>query len=186
MRLTYAQDLLTLANANHSYRADDSRSATLTPTAIEDIPQSIFIITGDVIDDQAMTGLGELVRYVPGVTMNQGEGHRDAPTFRGNLTTSDFFVDSMRDDLQYLRGLYNVERVDGVKGASALVFGRGNGFSGCRNHVDYPCRPGRNECAPCARFQRFIMEPLQRYPEPGYGIGNHPSGGAVRINQQCR
>ena len=117
-----------------SYHADDSSSATRTPTAIEDIPQSIFIITRDVIDDQAMTGLGDLVRYVPGVTMGQGEGHRDAPTFRGNLTTSDFFVDGLRDDLQYLRDLYNVERVDVVKGASALVFGRGNG-GGALNRV---------------------------------------------------
>lgn len=128
------EDVVYIYGTRNSYRADESSSATRTPTAIEDIPQSIFIITRDVIDDQAMTGLGELVRYVPGVTMGQGEGHRDAPTFRGNLTTSDFFVDGMRDDLQYLRDLYNVERVDVVKGASALVFGRGNG-GGALNRV---------------------------------------------------
>lgn len=117
-----------------SYREDDSSSVTRTATPLEDIPQSIFVITRDVIDDQAMTGLGDLVRYVPGVTMGQGEGHRDAPTFRGNITTSDFFVDGMRDDLQYIRDLYNVARVDVVKGPSALVFGRGNG-GGALNRV---------------------------------------------------
>lgn len=129
-----AAEVMYIYGTRNSYRADDSSSATRTPTAIEDIPQSIFIITRDVIDDQAMTGLGELVRYVPGVTMGQGEGHRDAPVFRGNLTTSDFFVDGMRDDLQYLRDLYNVEHIDVVKGASALVFGRGNG-GGALNRV---------------------------------------------------
>ena len=128
------EDVVYIYGTRDSYRGDDSSSATRTPTAIEDIPQSIFVITRDVIDDQAMTGLGDLVRYIPGVTMGQGEGHRDAPTFRGNLTTSDFFVDGMRDDLQYLRDLYNVERVDVVKGASALVFGRGNG-GGALNRV---------------------------------------------------
>ncbi len=117
-----------------TYREDESSSVTRTPTPIEHIPQAVFVITRDVIDDQAMTGLADLVRYVPGVTMGQGEGHRDAPVFRGNITTSDFFVDGMRDDLQYLRDLYNVDRVDVVKGPSALVFGRGTG-GGALNRV---------------------------------------------------
>ena len=117
-----------------TYREKETSSATRTPTPLEELPQSVFVITRDVITDQAMTGLGELVRYVPGITMGQGEGHRDAPVFRGNLTTSDFFVDGVRDDLQYLRDLYNVERVDVVKGASALVFGRGTG-GGALNRV---------------------------------------------------
>lgn len=117
-----------------TYREKETSSATRTPTPLEELPQSVFVITRDVMDDQGMTSLGELVRYVPGITMGQGEGHRDAPVFRGNLTTSDFFVDGVRDDLQYLRDLYNVERVDVVKGASALVFGRGTG-GGALNRV---------------------------------------------------
>lgn len=117
-----------------TYRERESSSATRTPTPLEELPQSVFVITRDVIEDQAMSGLGDLVRYVPGITMGQGEGHRDAPVFRGNLTTSDFFVDGVRDDLQYLRDLYNVDRVDVVKGASALVFGRGTG-GGALNRV---------------------------------------------------
>jgi catecholate siderophore receptor len=59
--------------------------------------------------------------------MGQGEGHRDAPTIRGNSSTADFFVDGVRDDAQYLRDLYNVERVEALKGANALMFGRGGG-----------------------------------------------------------
>lgn len=123
--------------SRETYRESKSHSATRTPTPLEELPQSVFVITRDVIDDQAMLGLGDLVRYVPGVSMGQGEGHRDAPVFRGNLTTSDFFVDGMRDDLQYLRDLYNVERVDVLKGPSALVFGRGTG-GGALNRVMKP------------------------------------------------
>ena len=33
----------------------------------------------------------------------------------------------MRDDVQYFRDLYNVERVEALKGANALIFGRGTG-----------------------------------------------------------
>jgi len=128
------RDVIYVYGVRGSYAETESNSATRTPTALEDLPQSLFVITRDVIDDQAMTGLGELVRYVPGVTMGQGEGHRDAPVFRGNITTSDFFVDGQRDDLQYLRDLYSVERVDVIKGPSALVFGRGTG-GGAINRV---------------------------------------------------
>jgi catecholate siderophore receptor len=117
-----------------SYLDDASSSATRTATPLEDIPQSVFIITRDAIDDQAITSLGELARYVPGMTMGQGEGHRDAPVFRGNISTSDLFVDGVRDDLQYLRDLYNVERVDVLLGPSALVYGRGSG-GGAINRV---------------------------------------------------
>ena len=129
------REVIYVYGTRSSYREDDSSSVTRTATPIEDIPQSLFVITRDVIDDQAMTGLGELVRYVPGVTMGQGEGHRDAPNFRGNVTTGDFFVDGVRDDLQYLRDLYNAQRVDVIKGPSALVFGRGTG-GGALNRVN--------------------------------------------------
>jgi catecholate siderophore receptor len=43
-------------------------------------------------------------------------------------------VDGMRDDVQYFRDLYNVERVEALKGANALIFGRGVG-GGALNRV---------------------------------------------------
>lgn len=126
--------VVTVYGSRNRYRAGETQTATRTPTPIEELPQSLVVITRDVIDDQAMTGLAELVRYVPGVTMAQGEGHRDAPVFRGTLTTADFFVDGIRDDLQYLRDLYNVERVEVLQGPAAVVFGHGTG-GGALNRV---------------------------------------------------
>jgi catecholate siderophore receptor len=67
------------------------------------------------------------MEFVPGVTMGQGEGHRDAPTIRGQSTTADFFVDGMRDDAQYYRDLYNVDQLEAIRGPSAATFGRGGG-----------------------------------------------------------
>lgn len=128
------RDIVYVVGTRTSYREEETRSVTRTPTPLEDIPQSVFIVTRDAIDDQAMTGLSELARYIPGLTMGQGEGHRDAPVFRGNITTSDLFVDGVRDDLQYLRDLYNVERVDVIMGPSALAYGRGAG-GGALNRV---------------------------------------------------
>ena len=54
------------------YLEETINSATRTPTPVDKLPQSVFVITRDVIDDQAMTGMAELVRFVPGVTMAQG------------------------------------------------------------------------------------------------------------------
>jgi outer membrane receptor for monomeric catechols len=70
------------------------------------VPQSVTVITDGVIADQGMRGMADVVRYVPGVTMAQGEGNRDQATIRGNNTTAGFFVDGMRDDVQYFRDLY--------------------------------------------------------------------------------
>ena len=74
-----------------------------------------------------MQGMADVVRYVPGMTMGQGEGNRDQPTIRGNSTTADFFVNGVRDDAQYFRDLYNVDRVEALKGSNAMIFGRGGG-----------------------------------------------------------
>jgi catecholate siderophore receptor len=68
-----------------------------------------------------------VLRYVPGTTVGQGEGNRDQITLRGQNTTADFFLDGVRDDVQYYRGLYNIERVEVLKGPYALIFGRGGG-----------------------------------------------------------
>lgn len=108
------------------YSAPRTRTATKTDTPLRNVPQAISVVTEKQIRDQSMQGMADVVRYVPGVQMAQGEGHRDAPIMRGNITTSDFFVDGMRDDVQYLRDLYNVERVEVLKGPSGMIFGRGS------------------------------------------------------------
>ena len=109
------------------YGVRRTTTATKTDTPLRDTPQTVTVVTHELIADQAMQSMADVVRYIPGVTMGQGEGHRDAPTIRGNSSTADFFVDGVRDDAQYLRDLYNADRVEALKGANALTFGRGGG-----------------------------------------------------------
>ncbi len=109
------------------YGARRTRTATKTETPLRDVPQALSVVTEGLIADQAMRGMADVVRYIPGVTMGQGEGHRDQPTIRGNASTSAFLVNGIRDDVQYSRDLYNVARVEGLKGPNALAFGRGVG-----------------------------------------------------------
>jgi catecholate siderophore receptor len=119
------EDTITVTEAAN-YQVVTSNS-TKTPTPLLNVPQSISVVTRDLIRDQGMLNMADVVRYVPGITMAHGEGHRDAPVIRGNATTADFYVNGVRDDVQYYRDLYNVERVEAVKGANALTFGRGGG-----------------------------------------------------------
>jgi catecholate siderophore receptor len=109
------------------YTVASTNSATKTDTPLIDVPQSINIVTKEQIEDQALHSIGDVLRYVPGTTVGQGEGNRDQIVLRGQNTTADFFIDGVRDDVQYFRGLYNVDRVEILKGASALAFGRGGG-----------------------------------------------------------
>lgn len=109
------------------YLATNSVTATKTDTPLMDIPQTINVVTRDQLDDQAHHSLADILRYVPGTTVGQGEGNRDQITLRGQNTTADFFLDGVRDDVQYYRGLYNIERVEILKGPYALIFGRGGG-----------------------------------------------------------
>ena len=110
------------------------RTATKTDTPLRDVPQSITVVTEALIEDLAMQNMADVVRYVPGVGMAQGEGNRDTPVLRGNASTADFFVDGVRDDLEYYRDLYNVERVEALKGPNAMIFGRA-GAGGVINRV---------------------------------------------------
>lgn len=109
-----------------SYRADTA-AGVKAPTPLLDVPQSVTVITREQLDDQGVTQLTDALRYVPGVVLAQGEGNRDQIVLRGQNTTADFYLDGLRDDTQYYRSLYNIEHVEVLRGANALLFGRGGG-----------------------------------------------------------
>lgn len=123
-----------VGDRDEDYRAKRSTTATKTDTPLIDTPQSVSIVTRELIEDQAMQGMADVVRYVPGVGMAQGEGNRDTPIFRGSASTADLFIDGMRDDVQYFRDVYNIERAEVLKGPNAMIFGRG-GSGGLLNRV---------------------------------------------------
>ncbi|MGH7503085.1 MAG: TonB-dependent siderophore receptor [Longimicrobiales bacterium] len=118
------------AEADRGYQVDVTRTATRTETLLRDVPQSVSVVTHAIIADLQMSSMADVVEYVPGVAMGQGEGNRDQATLRGNGSTADFYVDGVRDDTEHFRDLYNVERVEVVKGSNALVFGRAAGGGG--------------------------------------------------------
>jgi catecholate siderophore receptor len=122
-----AGDPIIVTGNRQTYAVPQTSTATRTPTDLNDIPQSISIVTERQIQDQSLQSIADVLRYVPGAVISQGEGHRDQIILRGNSSTADFFVDGLRDDVQYYRGLYNLDRVEVLKGPNAMIFGRGGG-----------------------------------------------------------
>lgn len=116
------------------YRATRSGTFTKTDTPLNEVPASVTVVPGELMKDQAMQGMTDVIRYVPGVLMHQGEGNRDQIVIRGISTTADFYVDGVRDDAQVFRDLYNLERVEVLKGPGGMIFGRG-GAGGVVNRV---------------------------------------------------
>jgi catecholate siderophore receptor len=109
------------------YGVKVTTTATKTATDIRNIPQALTIVSSQQIADQQLRSIGDLLLFVPGASYNSGEGNRDTLVLRGNSSTADFFIDGVRDDVQYFRDFYNIDRVEVLKGPNAMIFGRGGG-----------------------------------------------------------
>ena len=109
------------------YGVRSTATATKTATDIKNIPQGLTIVSQSQIEDQQLRSVADLLNFVPGASYGSGEGNRDQIVLRGNSSTADFFVDGVRDDVQYFRDFYNVDRVEVLKGPNAMIFGRGGG-----------------------------------------------------------
>jgi catecholate siderophore receptor len=118
----------------NGYRATRSGTFTRTDTPLKEVPASVTVVPAQLMKDSAMQSMGDAFRYVPGTLMHQGEGNRDQIVIRGTSTTADFYVDGVRDDAQVFRDLYNLERVEVLKGPAGMIFGRG-GSGGVVNRV---------------------------------------------------
>ena len=159
------------------YLSIDKINSVKTPTPILNVPQSLSILTEDQIEEQAFRNMGDVLRYTPGLSVSQGEGHRDAIIIRGLQTTADFFIDGVRDDVQYYRPLYNVEQVEILRGSNALLFGRGGG-GGVINRVQKKAVLGE-------RFNRLNagVDTFGAYSfDVDTNFGGSAEGAAFRLN----
>ena len=68
----------------------------------------------------------DALKNVPGVGLSHGDGQRDQVVIRGFSAIADQFVDGLRDDALYFRDLSNIERIEVLKGPSAVLYGRGS------------------------------------------------------------
>lgn len=111
-----------------AFRASKSSTANKFETDIRDVPQSVSIVTKELIESQRAFNLRDALRNVSGLTIAAGEGGRtgDSITLRGYAANSDFYLDGVKDNGQYNRDTFFLERVEVLKGPSSVMFGRGS------------------------------------------------------------
>ncbi|MGG5811600.1 TonB-dependent receptor [Falsiroseomonas sp. CW058] len=163
-----------VVGAAAGYAAARTGSATRTDTPLRDVPQSVTVTTQQAIRDLSMQNLQDVLRYVPGAGYALGEGNRDTPVLRGQSTTASLFVDGLRDDVQYIRDLYNIDRVEVLLGPNAMIFGRG-GAGGVINRVT---RQADGERRREVRLQAGSYGQLRGSFDIGDTVGG---GAAVRV-----
>ena len=114
--------------AEEKFRADSSSVATKTETALRDVPQSVSVVTQELIESQRAFNLRDALRNVSGLSIAAGEGGRtgDSITLRGYSASSDMYLDGVKDNGQYNRDTFFIERAEVLKGASSVMFGRGS------------------------------------------------------------
>ena len=98
------------------------------PVPAKDIPQSLTVVNDKLIHDQGKDSLKSALENVVGITFEAGEGGRvgDNIRLRGFSAAGDIYQDGMRDIAQYNRDTFNVERVEVLRGAASMLFGRGS------------------------------------------------------------
>lgn len=110
------------------YKAEFLESPKYT-APILDTPQTVNVVTEEVIKDQNATSLRDVLRNVPGIAVQAGEGgvpNGDIFTIRGFSARTDMFVDGIRDVGGYTRDPFNYEQVEVAKGPSGTYNGRGS------------------------------------------------------------
>lgn len=94
----------------------------------QNAPQSITVVTGQLMAAQGTTNLEDALRNVPGITLNAGEGaaRGDTVNLRGFSAFNDFFLDGVRDAAVYTRDDFDLQSIEVLKGPAAVLFGRGS------------------------------------------------------------
>jgi len=109
------------------YIATRTATGAKTDTPIQEIPQSITVVTADRMKDMGTTTMQEAFRYVPGVFADPyGPDSRvDGPTVRG--IDVDTYLDGMRTTnswFNYQRvDPYTLERAEVLRGPGSVLYG---------------------------------------------------------------
>ncbi|ATN12910.1 TonB-dependent siderophore receptor [Pseudomonas sp. FDAARGOS_380] len=127
--VTATADLESAQGPVQGYHATRSASATRTDTSIHETPQSISVVSKDVVEDLGATRLQDALDYAGGVGRANNFGGQGLTTFtvRG-FTSGEFY----RNGFPINRGYPNmpdantIERLEVLRGPATMLYGRGD------------------------------------------------------------
>lgn len=113
----------------HGERVRKASSSKYTEPLL-DTPQTITVVTSEVMSQQNLLGLRDVLSTLPGITFGAGEGgggYGDSINLRGYTANSDITTDGVRDSAQYTRSdTFNLEAVELINGANSVYSGAGS------------------------------------------------------------
>lgn len=103
-------------------------SLSKLPQPVLDTPQSVSIVTADLLDKRGTSNLNDALRNMPDISLGAGEfsWQGNNPTIRGFLARNDMYIDGIRDFGSYYRDTFFYQQVEELSGPSSVYFGRGS------------------------------------------------------------
>lgn len=121
---TEMEEVVVLGRAQAFYLQNKTSVGSKLQLDVMDLPQSAQILTQQLIIDQAARDITDLYRSIAGVS----EFSYSGVTFRGFRDSGNVFYDGVRGDPFSgfsVPQIYNIERVEVLKGPSAALYGGG-------------------------------------------------------------
>ncbi|MET0936290.1 MAG: TonB-dependent receptor [Luteibacter sp.] len=121
------------------FKADTTRTVTRTDARLDDVPQSVTVVTRDVIESQQAVDIGDVARYVAGVQYVDGYGSSPLFLIRG-FDAGHGMTDGMPNGIARTEDqppLIGIERVEVLRGPEAILgdASQNNNFGGSINVV---------------------------------------------------
>ena len=110
--------------------------AAKLPLALQETPASVSVVTAELIEQQSGLVLGDALENVSGLNVQTGNGVFDFFVVRGidSVSGGMILLDGTREPESSFYQLYNVDRVEVLKGPSSFVYG-GSSLAGTVNLV---------------------------------------------------
>lgn len=101
-----------------------------TVAPLLDTPQTVTVISDQVIRKQNLLTLRDALQTIPGITFGAGEGgggYGDSINLRGYTASNDITVDGVRDSAQYSRtDPFNLQQIEVYNGSNSVYSGSGS------------------------------------------------------------
>lgn len=114
------------------YVATRTTTGTKTDTPINEVPQSISVITSDEVEARGAQSIGDTLSYTAGVEglSNGVDPRRDFISIRGFSGTEYFYRDGLRltgfnNQGRTVSEPYGLERIEVLRGPSSVLYGQG-------------------------------------------------------------
>lgn len=113
------------------YAVRNSSTGTKTDTPLRDIPQSIQVVSRQVLEEQQVSSLGDALNNISGIQRGNTHGGTTESFFVRGFHATTYAVDGVMTNSQVIRpealnDLANIEHVEVLKGPASVLYGRGN------------------------------------------------------------